>query len=291
MKNIITAHTGMKTWEGIKHWVPPSAKAWEWYTGNRNGNVHIFEDVHLPEHVNYKGVIKIALLEEVPTIYDYAQACNPNTFHPYKWLAENHHHFDYVMGTYRFLGDMVGQNKYHWICFHINGIAPEDYGMYEKERNISIIASHKQWTTGHKMRHKIISKFHNHIDVYGKGYNNVIDNYNVMGKIIGLAPYCFSITIPNTNIDDFFSEQLTDAMAVGTIPVFCGTKNLGRYFNTNGIIQFDSVDEFEQILPTLTKELYYSKIDAVKENLEIAKTYKTTVDWLYDNKKDFLENL
>jgi hypothetical protein len=106
-----------------------------------------------------------------------------------------------------------------------------------------------------------------------------------------LAPYCYSIIVPNTNIDDFFSEQLTDALAVGTIPVFCGTKNVGNYFDANGIIQFNSVDELGTILPTLTEELYNSKIESVLRNLEISKTYKTTVDWLYDHKKDFLENL
>ena len=289
----------MKTWDGVKHWVPPSKKAWDWYTGNRNGDVHIFEDVHLPEHVNFDGKIKIALLEEVPAIYDHAKLCDPNTFHPYEWLAKNHHHFDYVMSTYRYLESIVGSNKYRWICFHIGGIPYDQFGMYEKERLVSIIASHKTWTNGHKMRHEIVRKFRKYIDVYGKGYNTLIDEYSLdpvtkevgMGKIIGLAPYCYSIIVPNTNIDDFFSEQLTDAMAVGTIPVFCGTKNVVNYFDPNGIIQFNSVDELGEILPTLTKELYQSKIEAVMKNLETAKTYKTTVDWLYDHKKDFLENL
>lgn len=299
--NIITAHTGAtdETWKEMRHWVPPSKKAWDWYTANRNGDVHIFEDVHLPEHVNYNGKIKIALLEEVPAIYDNAQQYDANMFHPYKWIKENHQHFDYVMSTYRFLEDIVGKERYQWICFHLGGIPPDKFGMYEKERLISILVSHKNWTTGHKMRHEIVAKLKSHIDVYGKGYNSLIDDYDFdpvtnkigMGKIIGLAPYCYSIIVPNSNIDDFFSEQLTDAMVVGTIPVFCGTKGVRRYFNMDGIIEFSSVEELTSLIPTLTFELYNSKIKAVSENLEIAKTFKTTVDWLYDNKKDFLENL
>lgn len=289
--NIITGHPTTETWDNVHHWVPPSKKAWEWYTGNKNGNVHIFEDVHLREHVNYNGKIKIALLEEVPTIYDYAQQFDPQMFHPYKWILQNYQHFDYIFSAYKFLKDIVGEHKYHWICYHIGGISPDDYGMYDKERLLSIIASHKNWITGHKMRHEVISRFRKYIDVYGKGYNTIINDYNILGKIIGLAPYYFSIIIPNTNIDDFFSEQLTDAMAVCTIPIFCGTKNVINYFNKDGIIQFDCVNDLENIIPYLNKDLYYSKIDAVMENLEIAKNYKTTVDWLYDNKKDFLENL
>jgi hypothetical protein len=291
MKNIITAHTGMVTWEGVHHWVPPSKKAWDWYTGNRNGDVHIFEDVHLREHVDYDGKIKIALLEEVPTIYDYANQFDPNMFHPYKWFLQNHQHFDYVFSNYKFLKDIVGEEKYHWICFYVNGIAPEEYGMYEKERLISIIVSHKNWISGHRMRHEVVGRFGKHIDVYGKGYNTLIDDFNIRGKIIALAPYYYSIIIPNTNIDDFFSEQVTDCLAVGTIPVFCGTQGIKNHFNMDGIVTFNSLDELGELLPTLTKDLYHSKINAIADNLERARKLKTTVDWIYDNKKDWLENL
>lgn len=291
--NIITAHTGMKTWDGVEHWVPPTKKSWDWYTGNRDGDVHIFEDVHLPEHVNYNGKVKIALLEEVPTIYDYAGQFDPNMFHPYKWLEKNHQHFDYIFGAYRFMEEWVGKDRFHWIYFCIQGIAPNEFGMYDKERNLSIIASPKRWTTGHQMRHQIIAKYGDKIDVYGKGYNNLLDQYDPKGrgKIIALAPYRFTLIIPNTVIDDWFSEQVTDAMAVGTIPVFCGTKNIGKFFNTDGMVLFDSVEEFGKILPTLNKDLYDLKINGVLDNLERARTYKTTVDWIYDNKKDFLENI
>jgi len=291
--NIITAHTGMDTWEGIQHWVPPSKKAWDWYTGNKNGDVHIFEDKRLPEHVNYNGKIKIALMEEVPTIYDNAGQFDPNMFHPYKWLEKNHQHFDYVFTSYRFIENWVGKDKFHWIYFCVQGIAPEDYGNYEKERNVSIIVSQKRWITGHKMRYDVVERFGDKIEVFGRGFNNILDTYlpSGMGKIIALAPYRFSIIIPNTNIDDWFSEQVTDAMVVGTIPVFCGSKCLEKFFNPAGIVRFETLDELGKILPTLTKELYESKIDAVLDNLERAKGYKTTVDWLYDNKREFLENI
>lgn len=281
----------MVTWENVTRVVTPTPEALQWYTGNKNGDIHIFEDIHLPEHINYNGKIKIALLEEVPTIYDFAHKCNSQTFHPYNWIKENHHHFDYVFSPYTFLKNIVGEHKYQWICSQNCYIPKEQFGLYEKERLLSIIASFKTWTVGHRMRHEIIKQFPGKMDIYGGGYNTILDDYASMGKIIALAPYYFSIVVPNTNIDDWFSEQLTDAMVVGTIPIFCGTKSIHKYFSTDGIIQFDTVNDLEKIIPTLSKELYQSKMSAVLDNLERAKTYTSSVDWLYKNKRDFLENL
>jgi hypothetical protein len=129
------------------------------------------------------------------------------------------------------------------------------------------------------------------MDVYGGGYNTLIDDYSKMGKIIALAPYYFTIVVPNTNIDDWFSEQITDAMVVGTVPIFCGTKSVHKHFNVDGIIQFNSVDELATIIPSLTKGLYESKMSAILDNLERAKKYISSTDWLYNNKKEFLENI
>lgn len=288
--NTITGHTTMK-YEDFISVVPPRQDAWDWYTLNKNGDVHIFEDTLLPTHIDYDGKIKIAFLLEVPSIYDAAKKCNSDTFHPFEWIVKNYQHFDYIISPYRYLENLVGKDKYMWALAQCCFIPRDQFGLYEKEKTLSAIASTKNWTDGHQMRHKVIRKFHSQMDIYGSGYNNLINSYGKMGKIIALAPYCFTIVVPNTNIDDFFSEQVTDAMAVGTIPVFCGTKNIGKYFNLNGIIQFDTIDELESIIPTLSKELYESKMLAVKENLELSKKYICSLDWLYENKKEFLENI
>ena len=163
--NTITGHPNMTTWENVTTVVVPTTEALQWYTGHKNGDVHIFEDSHLSEHINYDGKIKVALLEEVPTIYDFAQACDPRMVHPYKWIKENHQHFDYVFSPYIFLKDIVGEHKYHWICSQNCYIPTDHFGLYEKERLLSVVASFKRWTEGHKMRHEIIAKFKQHMDV------------------------------------------------------------------------------------------------------------------------------
>lgn len=288
--NVITGHTTIQFDDKINV-ATPTPEAWEWYRGNRNGDVHIFEDTLLQTHIDYNDKIKIAMIMEVDAIYDNAKQFNHNMFHPYEWLKTNHQHFDYVMGPFLVLKDIVGEEKYVWTSAQNSFISRDQIGMYEKERLLSIIASAKRWTPGHKLRHEIIEKYRSNLDVYGGGYNTILNDYGLFGKVIALAPYYFTIIAINTITDDFFSEQLTDAMSVGTIPIFWGTKGISKHFNMDGIIQFDNINELGGIIASLSKELYESKKDAVLENLELSKKYITTVDWLYNNKREFLENI
>ncbi len=271
--------------------IPPSPETWEWVKSNGD-DVHIFEDSFLPEHVKYDGKVKVACLLEAPAIYDYCVGNNPSTFHPYEWIKNNHQHFQVVMSPFTFLRDIVG-DRYWWVPVGGSRIKPENFGTYEKERLLSIVASHKQWIAGHKLRHQIVQKYPGKIDTYGSGFNDIVDDYEgtKLGKIVAIAPYHFSFAIMNSKIDDYFTEIILDVMAVGTVPLWWGTNNIGKYFNDKGIIKFDTIEELDAILPTLTPELYKSMLPAVLENIELSKNYRTQFDWIYTNYKDKLEAL
>lgn len=280
----ITSHTFLSE-KSFVDLVRPTPEAWQWYKENTNGDIHIFEDSFLRDHSKVDAKIKIGLLLEVPSIYDHANQFDAKMFHPYKWLLDNNcRHFDYLIGPFKFLQDWIGKDKYRYVPAPWCRIPRESFGLYEKERMLSIIASFKTWLCGHKIRHDVISKFRNRMDVFGNGYNTVIDDH---GKIIGLAPYYFTFVILNVDMDDAFSEALTDALAVGTIPIFWGTKNIGKYFNPDGIIQFNEVEELDKIIPSLSKELYMSKIEAVKDNIERARSYMSHVEWMYNHRDMF----
>ena len=290
MSQRVTYHTGEKRTDYVEQ-IPPREDTWAWITGN-GGEVHVFEDSQLPEHTQYDGKKKVACICECPDIYDFAKSCNPSMFHPYQWLHANHQYFDVIMSPFTYLKDLVG-DKYWWIPAGGNRIEPDNFGLWEKERILSIVASNKQWTTGHKLRHEIVKRFGSHMDVYGRGFNDLVDKYdaNRRGKIIALGPYYYSLAIINAKHNDYFTEILTDVLACGTIPIFWGTENVGKYFNPDGIIQFNTIEEFEKLLPTLTPELYQSKMPAILENIEKAKAYNTRFDWIYDNYRNLLENL
>ena len=73
-----------------------------------------------------------------------------------------------------------------------------------------------------------------------------------------------------------------DCFATGTIPVYYGAPDIGDYFNKDGII--DLSEEFD-----VSEEIYYNKMDAIKDNLERTKKMEILEDFIFknyfDNKK------
>ena len=146
-------------------------------------------------------------------------------------------------------------------------ISEEDRGIHKKTKNLSIIASVKKQTQGHRLRHDIISKRMIDMDVFGNGYKP-IDN-----KIIALKDYRFSLIIENDNTDNWFTEKIIDCLVTGTIPVFWGCSNIGEFFNTDGFIEFKNLSEFKKLLPKLTKETYDKMLPFIIENFNLSLKY------------------
>lgn len=134
-----------------------------------------------------------------------------------------------------------------------------------KTRLVSMIASAKNWCPGHKYRLGWAEKLRNSLDLFGSYNNNSIPK-----KELGLCDYMFSVTIENCSSNMYFSEKILDCFATGTIPIYWGAPDIGRYFNINGIILL--TDDFD--INQLSEELYYSKLDFVKENAERARFYE-----------------
>jgi len=274
-------------------------KYWEHYQDD-NSPIHIFYDKFLPLAKDINCKKKIAIIHETPAIYEHAENnnilninnnSNSGVFNPHRFLRQNPDLFDYVLSPYSYIKEIVGEKKWLWLPTTDTFLKEKDFGFYEKVRPLSIVASFKTWTEGHRLRHEIINKFGSQMDVYGNGYNNVLDNLGFGGKIQALAPYMFTIAVSNTQEDDYFSEIITDACLVGTIPIFWGTKNIGNYMNGDGILRFDNLDELDIILKSLSKELYDSKIEAVKDNMNRAKKFKRGLDWVYLNYQKEVFNL
>ena len=158
------------------------------------------------------------------------------------------------------------------------------FGIHEKTKICSLLASPKLMTEGHKMRHKTAEKLKDDIDIFGgvAGSKKVgTDGVASSGhppKEEAIKDYMFSITIENDVYNNYFTEKITDCFANGTIPVYWGCPNIGQYFNEDGILLL--TEDFD--INSLTKELYDSKIDAVKENYERICKLKMSDDILWD---------
>lgn len=143
--------------------------------------------------------------------------------------------------------------------------------LYEKSKLVSMICSNKVMCDGHKNRIVWAKKLSGSVDFYGRGFND-IEN-----KEEGLIDYMFSVAIENAQYNSYFTEKIQDCFATGTIPIYLGSPDIGKYFNPDGIINLD--DNFD--ISQLTPDLYYDKLDAVKENLEIIKNRPINEDYIY----------
>lgn len=146
----------------------------------------------------------------------------------------------------------------------------EDILVHQKNKLVSFIFSWKNWNSYHRMRFNVYESLKNdsRVDFYGTGCGNPIDF-----KIDGLKDYRFSIIMENNIEPDYFTEKIIDSFLTGTIPVYLGTRHTENYFDSNGIIYFNGVEDLPEILNSLSEELYNSKIESVVKNFELAKQY------------------
>ena len=146
-----------------------------------------------------------------------------------------------------------------------------------KTNLVSLVASHKNWAPGHKLRHILADLYKGRMDLWGKGYTPVND------KATATAPYMFSVAIENDVVDDLFTEKLIDCLITGTVPIYWGTSAISNYFNTDGFLIFKTPEEFHKIFDSLSPDLYLSMIPAIKDNYARALEYKMADDWIFRN--------
>lgn len=215
---------------------------------------------------------KIGLLMEPKSI-------NPQI---YEWVKANHNKFNTIFTYDKELLEISDNIKFypHCGCW----IEPKDQSIHKKTKLASIIASNKNQTNGHRLRHESIALARANqipLDVFGRGYTPV--DY----KLTALKDYAFTIVIENTNYDYYFTEKLMDAFMTGTIPIYWGCPSINKFFNTDGMIIFNNTDDLLTHLKSLSLDKYNSMLEAVKENYEKAKQYLIAEDWIYENSNLF----
>lgn len=148
----------------------------------------------------------------------------------------------------------------------------KDCKINNKSKMLSMIASSKTMCSAHLYRREIITKYKNEMDHFGNGYNPISN------KELGLNDYMFSIAMENGKYDLMFTEKITDCFVTGTIPIYYGSDMINTIFNEKGIIK---IEDFK--IEELSSDVYHSKIDAIKENFEIAMNMDIAEDFIYKN--------
>jgi len=155
-------------------------------------------------------------------------------------------------------------------------IEEEDAKIYSKTKPLSIIASDKNSAPGHKLRHAIVSRFPDSLEAFGSGYKRI------KSKLEGLKDYSFSIAVENCKEDYYFTEKLIDCFSTGTIPVFWGCPSIGDFFNTDGIVQFDALEDLDSIIPSIMSGDHKMSSEAIEDNYNRSIKYRIADDTLWE---------
>lgn len=83
----------------------------------------------------------------------------------------------------------------------------------------------------------------------------------------------FSIIVENDYQPHYFTEKLIDSLRAYTVPIYLGAPNIGKYFDTRGMLLPSSIDELVAMVNALTPDDYWSRMAAMQANFERSKPY------------------
>lgn len=184
-------------------------------------------------------------------------------------ILDNAEKFDLILTWNKDLLALPNAQKFIFGCCWIDW----DTFNPEKRKQISFITSNKGWAPGHQIRLSIWDGLEDVEDLNGFEILKHMSPPRAPSKNFLFENAKYSITLENQKLENWITEKVIDCFASKTIPIYWGCPNIGDYFNTDGIITFDTLEELKDILDNLEESYYDDRIDIIEENFEISKSY------------------
>lgn len=166
----------------------------------------------------------------------------------------------------------------------------KNYSFPEKKYGVSTLVGGKLMAPGHHLRQKVWFKENRIKNIptqfFLSGNLGGIENYN-NNPILGpdkspLFSTQFHICIENSKRNNWFTEKLIDCLQTKTIPIYWGCPNIVNWFNLDGFIIVDSLEDIINACNSINESTYQDKISAVEENFEKSKKFATISDRLIE---------
>jgi hypothetical protein len=132
-----------------------------------------------------------------------------------------------------------------------------------------------------------MEEFGDQIDCYGEGAGNYVES-----KFEVLKDYQFCVIVESCILEGYVSEKFIDAVSVGVIPLYYGSKciwGVDQYLNYPRfcVLKFDSISGLDELLEYKEKfHKYFPANKIVEYNLEHATLFRICEDWIYLNHGD-----
>lgn len=233
----------------------------------------VFSDYTIPQIVLPKFdkvLYKIAWMMEGPGVY----ASYGGHIAVKKWILENLDKITVVATCDDSLIEMY-PDKFIFVPFGGVIVLPHETKLYPKTKLCSMTSG---WLFG--VRNDIYSYYKDTgiIDFLGRAFGKP---YNSTAE--GFADYMYHVSISSCCDNRYFSSNITDAFACGTVPVWWGCPKIGEFFNTDGIMIVNSIKEIHDVVNRMSVEDYESRRDAIAENFQLVEKYRTPDNNLWEN--------
>jgi hypothetical protein len=80
----------------------------------------------------------------------------------------------------------------------------------------------------------------------------------------------FHVAVENSKYQNLLTDKIIDCFCTKTLPIYWGAPNIGDFYDERGIITFKDENELIDIINKLTPEDYYSRLEYINNNYEIA---------------------
>jgi hypothetical protein len=129
---------------------------------------------------------------------------------------------------------------------------------------------------GHSMRHEIMART-DEFEIPTNFYPTIGERHDLenarLGKETVLANSQYGVAIENFSHRNFFTEKILDCFLLKTIPLYWGCSNIDEFFNPEGIIKFENIDDLIYKVNQLDENFYESKKEVIEENWKLALKY------------------
>jgi hypothetical protein len=206
-------------------------------------------------------------------------------FGHHDWLLQNKDYFSLILTWNQNILDTCENSRFlpygeSWVDHLGDKILYENH---PKDFEISFIRGNKLLSDGHVLRHQIFDN-KSKITIPNRFYpytsiNNAEEVIN--SKIMLHKNSMFSLIIENTSHDNYFTEKISDAMALKTIPLYWGCKNIDQFYNIQGIILIDDLEDAIKKINSLTPEYYYDRVEVINENWEKSFSYQNYTNRIF----------
>lgn len=229
------------------------------------------------------GYVVNGQAERVNSKYKIGWLHEPECLHPENYQNIPVNSFDLIFTYYQPLLDQGP--PFVFAPYGGVWIPREHWGLKPKTKLCSMLYGDKTATPLHRMRHEIVANIERYnlpVDLFGPNHTQV--GYGLATKRLVLEDYAFSIVTETCRQEGLFTEWLLDCFAVGTVPIFCGCPDMGKYFNWRGVYPFLEARDIDKISMDvlLSFDAYDSLLPAVQDNFERVAQYEITEDWLFE---------